>query len=62
MFYTMQITVEPHHDQTAAQHRPICMETLTSIKTDISEDEIKMVAKAFSEQITKALLIMSGHA
>jgi len=55
MYYTLSITVEIRDDIPAVQYRPITIETISTSKQDVTEQELNMVANAFRDQI-KGLL------
>jgi len=51
MFYTLSITAEISDGIPAVQYRPITIETISTSKQDVTEQELHMVANAFRDQI-----------
>lgn len=59
MIYTLRVTVEALGNMPARQHEPISIRTFTNSKSEITSQEIDMVAEAFRRQIKLLLIEMA---
>jgi len=59
MVYSIRITVEPQKDVPQRIHRPVIIETLTEMKSEITDDELDAVTDLFKRQIRSIIQFMA---